>query len=206
MARGPAGWQEHYASSRSAPAVPNEWITSRSDGAAPGRALDVACGAGRHAVRLAEQGWHVTAVDFSPAAIERTRAAARAAGVSIDARVGDCSGPSALMPGPAGSRGYDLIIIAFFHDVSLLSSLDELLAPGGRVLVVTHAPSSRRGPADPALRPAAREVAAALPGGLTVTVCEESARGYDDGVNRGSRHGVLDGVAHVHVEAIAPAR
>jgi SAM-dependent methyltransferase len=34
----------------------------------PGRALDLACGSGRHAIWLAEQGWDVTAVDIEPSA------------------------------------------------------------------------------------------------------------------------------------------
>lgn len=36
---------------------------------APGRALDLACGGGRHARWLAEHGWTVTAVDLEPAEI-----------------------------------------------------------------------------------------------------------------------------------------
>ena len=36
----------------------------------PGRALDVACGPGRHAIWLAQRGWHVTAVDSSSTAID----------------------------------------------------------------------------------------------------------------------------------------
>lgn len=35
-------------------------------GRAPGRALDLACGAGRHAAWLAERGWEVTGVDLVP--------------------------------------------------------------------------------------------------------------------------------------------
>src|SRR5579863_1119330 len=35
----------------------------------PGRALDLACGAGRHAIWLRDKGWHVTAVDHAAAAI-----------------------------------------------------------------------------------------------------------------------------------------
>lgn len=31
----------------------------------PGRALDLACGAGRHAIWLRDQGWQVTAVDIA---------------------------------------------------------------------------------------------------------------------------------------------
>ena len=37
----------------------------------PGEALDLACGAGRHAIYLAGKGWRVTAVDSSSAALAR---------------------------------------------------------------------------------------------------------------------------------------
>jgi cyclopropane fatty-acyl-phospholipid synthase-like methyltransferase len=36
-----------------------------------GKALDLGCGDGRHAFFLAEEGFHVTAVDFSPVAINK---------------------------------------------------------------------------------------------------------------------------------------
>ncbi len=36
------------------------------EGIPPGRALDLACGAGRHALWLAEQGWQVTGIDLVP--------------------------------------------------------------------------------------------------------------------------------------------
>jgi tellurite methyltransferase len=42
-----------------------------------GRALDVACGTGRHGLFLAAQGRHVTAVDFSEAALDILEARAR---------------------------------------------------------------------------------------------------------------------------------
>ncbi len=38
-------------------------------GIPPGRALDLACGDGRHAIWLRDKGWHVTAVDQSAATI-----------------------------------------------------------------------------------------------------------------------------------------
>ena len=37
--------------------------------AAPGRALDLACGSGRHARWLIERGWEVTAIDIAPGEI-----------------------------------------------------------------------------------------------------------------------------------------
>jgi SAM-dependent methyltransferase len=49
-----------------------------------GRALDLACGPGRHAVALAQRGFGVTAVDLSPALLAIARERATTAGVSID--------------------------------------------------------------------------------------------------------------------------
>jgi tellurite methyltransferase len=46
-----------------------------------GRALDVACGAGRHSVLLAASGYSVTAVDWSAAAIELVEKSCQNAGV-----------------------------------------------------------------------------------------------------------------------------
>jgi SAM-dependent methyltransferase len=50
----------------------------------PGRALELGCGTGTNAVFLARQGFHVTAVDCAPLALERARSRAAAAGVTID--------------------------------------------------------------------------------------------------------------------------
>lgn len=47
----------------------------------PGRALDVAAGAGRNAVFLAAKGWHVTAVDISATALQKAAALAAEQGI-----------------------------------------------------------------------------------------------------------------------------
>jgi SAM-dependent methyltransferase len=44
-------------------------LTDALIGVPPGRALDLACGAGRHAIWLRDQGWQVTAVDIAAAII-----------------------------------------------------------------------------------------------------------------------------------------
>jgi cyclopropane fatty-acyl-phospholipid synthase-like methyltransferase len=49
--------------------------------APPARILDVPCGAGRHALALAERGFSVTGVDLSKDAVARATAAAAAAGL-----------------------------------------------------------------------------------------------------------------------------
>ncbi len=52
---------------------------------APGRALDLGCGMGRHAIYLAQQGWQVTGVDAVNRALRvaRRRAAERQASVDF---------------------------------------------------------------------------------------------------------------------------
>ena len=53
-------------------------------GLEPGaRVLDLACGHGRHAIRLAARGMRVTGLDLSEVFLERARDDARAAGVDV---------------------------------------------------------------------------------------------------------------------------
>lgn len=51
-----------------------------------GRALDLGCGQGVHAVYLAQQGFSVVAVDFVPAALAAARTRAEQAGVKVELR------------------------------------------------------------------------------------------------------------------------
>jgi SAM-dependent methyltransferase len=52
---------------------PDPILTKVLDALAPGDALDLACGAGRHAEWLARRGWRVTAVDRNVAEIPGVR-------------------------------------------------------------------------------------------------------------------------------------
>lgn len=53
--------------------TPAPEFASALAGIAPGRALDLACGSGRHTRWLIEQGWNVTAVDIEAAEIPGAR-------------------------------------------------------------------------------------------------------------------------------------
>ena len=55
----------------------------------PQKILDLACGFGRHANRLAALGHTVTGVDLTPGFLDIARAQAAAMGVNIDYRQGD---------------------------------------------------------------------------------------------------------------------
>ncbi|HEX5532009.1 MAG TPA: methyltransferase domain-containing protein, partial [Methylomirabilota bacterium] len=59
-------WNRRWAGERAhASSAPSEFLIAEAEALPPGRALDVACGAGRNAVWLARRGWRVTGVDFS---------------------------------------------------------------------------------------------------------------------------------------------
>jgi len=80
----------------------------------PGRALDLGCGTGTSSIFLAQQGWQVTGVDFSPKAIELAHGKAQRAGVTVDFHLGDVSRLDFLFD------SFDLIL-----DIGCLHSLER---------------------------------------------------------------------------------
>jgi SAM-dependent methyltransferase len=82
-------WDRRYRIGDHSGTTPDRLLVEALEALQPGRALDLACGAGRHAVFLAERGWDVTAVDASTVAVEITRRRTQERGLHIDARVAD---------------------------------------------------------------------------------------------------------------------
>jgi SAM-dependent methyltransferase len=111
---------------------PAAWIVSL-DPVLPrrGRALDIAGGAGRHAIWLARRGLDVTLVDVSEEGLRLAAAAAGEAGVSIDLRRVDLEAE----PLPAGP--WDLVLCFHYLQRSLFPPIAAALAPGG-LLVFCH--------------------------------------------------------------------
>ena len=65
--------------------APNVFLASQNQWFKPGvRVLDLACGEGRNAVWLAQQGCEVVAIDISPVAIEKARRLAAERGVHVE--------------------------------------------------------------------------------------------------------------------------
>jgi SAM-dependent methyltransferase len=96
----------------------------------PGRAIDAACGTGRHAAHLAKRGHEVVGIDSS----EEMLAAARARHPSIDFRRGDLT---ALPVDPASG---DLLTcaLALQHVADLRAAFTEfarVIRPGGTIIV-----------------------------------------------------------------------
>lgn len=104
----------------------------------PGLALDLASGAGRHAIFLAERGWRVVAVEGATSGIEIMLREARRRGVSssIDARRAD------VERRPRGFQierdRYDLICDIHFLDRSLFDEIRDGVRPGGLFVARIH--------------------------------------------------------------------
>lgn len=130
-------WDERYRSGsyRPRPAAGSfleRWIPTFP----PGRALDVACGAGRNALRLAEAGHRVEAVDVSAVAVEMAQAEADRRGLAVAWTVADLDGYNI----PDGE--YDLITVIRYVNRDLWPRLITGLAPTGWLLVEHHVRTS----------------------------------------------------------------
>ncbi len=122
-------WNERYATAEYVwKADPNDFLVAETDGLAPGRALDLACGEGRNAVWLAEQGWTATGVDFSDAGLDKGRRLAADRGVEA---TWVCADATAWDP-PAD--GYDLVAV-FYLQLPSDDVLADLAAAGIDVTV-----------------------------------------------------------------------
>ena len=113
---------------------------------ADGRALDLACGAGRNARYLAHRGLAVDAVDISGVALERGRSVAG----EMPIRWIECD----LDDGLEATVDYDLIVNIRYVNLALVSKLIGALRPGGILAVEQHLATSADviGPKNPAYR------------------------------------------------------
>jgi SAM-dependent methyltransferase len=68
-------WDSRYRAGELGPSGPHRLVIEAANLLPPGRALDLACGAGRNAQFLGERGWSVIGVDASVAALQVARGA-----------------------------------------------------------------------------------------------------------------------------------
>ena len=132
-----AGWEEKYrAGDRGKEDEPTILLVEVAEKLAPGIAIDLACGAGRNALYLAERGWDVTAVDGSEKAIGLVQQRSIARGLRVCAKVADLLAPNFALP----SDAFDLILIAFYLQRDLFAKAKPAVRPGGVIVVIAHTP------------------------------------------------------------------
>jgi len=93
-------------------------------------ALDLACGSGRHALFLAQKGFHVDAVDISEVALKRL--GDRMGGERITLIETD------LDHYEPDTDSYDLIVMTNYLDRALIERAKSALKPGGIFIVETY--------------------------------------------------------------------
>lgn len=97
-----------------------------------GKALDVACGAGRNALFLAAQGFDVDAVDISQEALERAGLSAQQLGLRVNWIEYDLDDPLTL------DSVYQLILVIRYVNLPLIQELTANLVPGGFLICEQH--------------------------------------------------------------------
>lgn len=130
------GWDERYRERpETGPATP--LLVEIANSLPPGRALDLACGAGRNSLWLGIHGWNVTAVDGSQEAIQLLSARKPA----IDARVADLEKHEyTIQP-----DSWELIAMCYYLQRDLFEPSKRGVVPGGIVLVIVHIPGPGEG-------------------------------------------------------------
>ncbi len=176
-------WDERYRETDLVwSAGPNSFVAAELADHPRGRALDLAAGEGRNALWLAEQGFEVEAVEFSPVAIEKGRRLAAHRGVSVTFTLGDLTAPLDLAPA-------DVVLLAYLHlpratEAEVLRRSAAWVATGCTWLLVAHARRNLEdgvgGPPDPELLPTPEEITGALQGtGLVIERAGEVTRSVE---------------------------
>jgi tellurite methyltransferase len=125
-------WHERYRRGEHGNDEPHPLVIRAASLSAPGRALDVACGAGRHALLLAERGWQVTAVDSSAVALELLQLRAKERNVAVATIEADLERDEfAIEP-----QVYDLIVVTCYLQRPLFPALRAGVKPGGIIVAV----------------------------------------------------------------------
>ena len=137
-------WNERYRQGEHADDPPLDFLARRLPVGEGKQALDLACGAGRHSVLMADRGWLVTAVDWSEAALALV--------LARDARIHTIlanleAGGFLIEP-----NRWDLICVSYFLDRSLLGAIGTGLTVGGLLAAAFPLVDERDG-----IRPMRRE-------------------------------------------------
>lgn len=112
---------------------PSTWLMWHDYLFQPGMTvLDLACGEGRHALKAAQWGATVTAVDADDTKLETGREAASRLGVSVDFRCVDLTGSWPEF------GAFDVVMLFNYLDRDRMPDIRELIAPRGFLFMETY--------------------------------------------------------------------
>jgi SAM-dependent methyltransferase len=194
-------WNQRYALKEMAWSLtPNQFLVEELAALAPGEALDLGAGEGRHAIWLAQNKWRVTAVDFAVQGINRGKKLATHHHVEVEWICADLSSY------PLGTAEYDLVIMIYLHIPGterkvILGKAVDSLRPGGHFIYIGHDPRNidegQGGPQNPAVLCNAQELVQNLTG-FRILTAQTRQRSVDQETGHGgSTQGfALDTIVH----------
>ena len=180
-------WDERYSGDELVwTSTPNQFLVAEVAGLPAGRAVDLACGEGRNSIWLAERGWEVTAVDFSPVGLAKAKRFADLWGVQVTWV------ESAVQEWTPPPEGFDLVAMLYLQlsepaRSAALAVAASAVAPGGTLLVIAHDVDNLvrgyGGPPNPDVLYQVSEVTeGAVHAGLTIGRAEQAIRVVDTDV------------------------
>lgn len=121
-------WNRRYRSRDEINDEPAPMLVHAASSLNPGRALDLACGAGRNAIWLARRGWDVVALDGAGEAIRLVRELEP----RVDARVVDLEVGTPL---PFEDSSFDLVTNLYYLHRPLFPEIRRVVRPEGLVVI-----------------------------------------------------------------------
>lgn len=126
-------WNEAFIEDADGVMVRDVILDAELEGLTPGTALDLGCGTGHNALKLAARGWSVLGVDWATHAIEAAQQAAAQRGLDASFASGDVT---TWQP----PRHFDLVISTYAlpggtASEQVLQTAVAALAPGGTLIV-----------------------------------------------------------------------
>ena len=146
-------WNQKYAESPSSWLEADDFLISMYEeflkDAQPGLALDVAGGAGRNAIWLAQRGWRVKLIDVSDVALQLAREKFTSSEDTgrLETAIVDLNSVQEL-----GDAQFDLINVFYFLRRELFPAVVRALKPGGTLIYRTYTIDRMKvpgGPSDP---------------------------------------------------------
>jgi SAM-dependent methyltransferase len=158
---------------------PNMFLVRETQDLSPGTVVDLACGEGRNAIWLAEQGWTATGIDFSAVGLEKGKALAVQRGVSVAFEQHDATTWKS-------DQKFDLVAMFYLQlpppqrRTALEGGLSAV-GEGGTFLLVAHDADNLEhgvgGPQDPETLYSVEEVVRAAEGaGFEIVTAEQARR------------------------------